>query len=66
MPPVVPWAAPENRSLSNIESAFKTKGYAMKQLYIGIDAHKDSNVIGLAFQGEEKPVLYGKVSSDLN
>lgn len=38
----------------------------MRKLYIGIDAHKNLNVVGLAFKGEEKPVLYGKVSADLN
>ena len=38
----------------------------MKKLYIGIDAHKESNVVSLAFDGKEEPVLYGKVSADLN
>lgn len=38
----------------------------MKKLYCGTDAHKDSNVIGLAFAGPDKPILYGKVSADLN
>lgn len=38
----------------------------MKKLYIGIDAHKDSNVVALAFSGQEAPALYGKVSADLD
>jgi len=38
----------------------------MKKLSIGIDAHKVSNVIGLAFDDMGTPVLYGKVSADLN
>jgi transposase len=46
--------------------AIQPKGHAMKKLYCGIDAHKDSNVIGLAFAGPDKPILYGKVSADLN
>ena len=38
----------------------------MKKLSIGIDAHKVSNVIGLAFNDMDEPILYGKVSADLN
>lgn len=38
----------------------------MKKLNIGIDAHALTNVIGLAFDDMEDPVLYGKVSADLN
>jgi len=38
----------------------------MKKVYIGIDAHKDSNVVALAFRGEGLPELHGKVSADLN
>ena len=38
----------------------------MKKLNIGIDAHKESNVIGLAFDDMDKPILHGKVSADLN
>jgi len=38
----------------------------MKKLYIGIDAHKDSNVIALAFAGREAPTIHGKVSADLD
>ena len=37
----------------------------MKKVYIGIDAHKDSNTIALAFAGKEPPELYGKASADL-
>ena len=37
----------------------------MKKVYIGIDAHKESNVVALAFTGTEAPELYGKVSADL-
>jgi len=42
-----------------------TKGNAMKKVYIGIDAHKESNVVALAFAGHEEPELYGKASADL-
>lgn len=38
----------------------------MKKLSIGIDAHKATNVIGLAFDDMTEPQLYGKVSADLN
>ena len=37
----------------------------MKKVYIGIDAHKESNVVALAFAGHEEPELYGKASADL-
>jgi len=64
---MVSWAAPVNRSLSNIilNNAIQTKGNAMKKVYIGIDAHKDSNTLALAFAGNEPPELYGKASADL-
>jgi transposase len=38
----------------------------MKKVYIGIDAHKESNVVALAFLGQGEPELYGKVSADLD
>ena len=38
----------------------------MKKLSIGMDAHKATNVIGLAFDDMEKPTLHGTVSADLN
>lgn len=38
----------------------------MKKVYIGIDAHKDTNAFALAFSGREAPVFHGKVSADLN
>jgi len=38
----------------------------MKILSIGIDAHKVSNVIGLAFNDMKPAILHGKVSADLN
>lgn len=37
----------------------------MTALYIGLDTHKDSNVIGLAFAGGAKPELYGKAPGDI-
>ena len=37
----------------------------MKKVYIGIDAHKESNVLALAFAGTAVPELYGKASADL-
>ena len=37
----------------------------MKKLYIGIDTHKENNVIGLAFAGNAAPEVYGKVSADV-
>jgi transposase len=37
----------------------------MTKVYIGIDAHKDSNVLALAFVGNEPPELYGKATADL-
>ena len=38
----------------------------MKKVYIGIDAHKDSNTIALAFAGTSPVQLHGRVSSDLD
>ena len=38
----------------------------MAKVYIGIDAHKESNVVALAFSGQGEPELYGKVSADLD
>jgi transposase len=38
----------------------------MKEVYIGIDAHKESNQLAYAFEGREKATLIGKVSADLN
>ena len=38
----------------------------MKKVYIGIDAHKESNVLASAFDGRDKPELVGTVSADLN
>ena len=37
----------------------------MKRLYIGIDAHKESNLVALAFEGRGTPELYGKAPADL-
>ena len=37
----------------------------MKRVYIGIDAHKESNVLALAFAGTAAPEMYGKASADL-
>jgi transposase len=37
----------------------------MKKVYIGIDAHKESNVLALAFAGTAVPELYGKTTADL-
>ena len=37
----------------------------MRKVYIGIDAHKESNVVALAFSGQLEPELYGKASADL-
>ncbi len=30
----------------------------MKKVYIGIDAHKESNTVALAFAGKEPPALF--------
>jgi transposase len=38
----------------------------VKKLSISLDAHKVSNVIGLAFNDMKEPIIYGKVSADLN
>lgn len=37
----------------------------MKKLYIGADAHKESNVVALAFAGRKDPELYGKAPADI-
>jgi transposase len=38
----------------------------MKEVYIGIDAHKDSNTLSYAFAGREPARSLGSVSADLN
>ena len=38
----------------------------MKKCNVGIDAHKELNVLALAFKDMKPPTLYGKVSADLN
>ena len=38
----------------------------MTKVYIGIDAHKESNLLAHAFAGRDEPRLIGKVSADLN
>lgn len=38
----------------------------MTKVYAGLDAHKESIVIGLAFAGGGEPELYGKAPGDLN
>ena len=38
----------------------------MKKVYIGVDAHKETNSIALAFAGRDKPEFYGKCSADLD
>lgn len=38
----------------------------MSRLYIGIDAHKDSNTLALAFSPGGEPTLYGTAPGDLN
>ena len=38
----------------------------MKKRTVGIDAHKESNVIALASNDMKDPILHGKVSADLN
>lgn len=38
----------------------------MKKAYLGIDAHKDNNLIAIALAGREAPELYGKAPADLD
>jgi len=38
----------------------------MTKVYLGIDTHKDSNVIASAFAGRDEPQHLGKISADLN
>jgi transposase len=42
------------------------KDTLMTKVYIGLDAHKASILIGLAFAGRDEPQLYGKASSDVD
>lgn len=37
----------------------------MKKVYIGIDAHKESNLLAYAFEGREEATLIGRASADL-
>ena len=38
----------------------------MKKVYIGIDAHKETNLMASAFTGRNKPEAIGKYSADLD
>lgn len=38
----------------------------MKKAYLGIDAHKDNNIIATALAGRGDPELYGKAPADLD
>jgi len=38
----------------------------MKKLYIGLDAHKSTIHVGLAFSGRSQPEPYGKASTDVD
>ena len=38
----------------------------MKKCTVGIDAHKESNVLALAFNDMQPSTVYGKISTDLN
>ncbi len=38
----------------------------MKKAYLGIDAHKENNVIAIALAGRGDPELYGKAPADLD
>ena len=38
----------------------------MKKVYIGIDAHKETNSMASAFSGRDKPETIGKYSADLD
>jgi hypothetical protein len=38
----------------------------MTKVYIGIDTHKETNVLASAFSGRDEPQHQGKVSADLN
>ena len=38
----------------------------MKKAYIGIDSHKEQNVVAIALAGRGDPELYGKAPADLD
>ena len=38
----------------------------MTKVYLGIDAHKESNVLASAFAGRDEPQHLGKISADLD
>ena len=38
----------------------------MEKVYIGIDTHKESNLLGSAFDGRDDAQVIGKVSADLS
>ena len=46
--------------------AIQTKGHATKEVYIGIDARKETNSLASAFAGRDKSELVGKFSADLD
>ena len=38
----------------------------MKKAYLGIDSHKEQNVVALAFAGRSDPELYGRAPADVD
>ncbi len=38
----------------------------MEKVYVGIDSHKETNLLARAFEGRDKPENIGRVSADLN
>ena len=38
----------------------------MKKAYLGIDAHKENNLIAIALAGRADPEVYGKAPADLD
>ena len=38
-------------------------GHAMKKAYLGIDSHKEQNVVAIAMAGRGEPELYGRPPS---
>jgi hypothetical protein len=38
----------------------------MEKVCVGIDSHKETNLLARAFEGRDKPENIGRVSADLN
>jgi len=58
--------SPQVRGYPKLNSHIQPEGHAKKEVYVGIDAHKDKNVFGSGPEGRAPAEFIGACSADLN